>query len=63
MKMKKSLIEGKDYSTVVLNYRKDKKPFWNHIRLAHLKDESGRSFLIVGMHTKVRIVFLVIHLK
>jgi PAS domain-containing protein len=49
-----ALDEGRDVTALFLNYRKDGKPFWNQVHLAHLKDQSGRTFLIVGIQTKVR---------
>lgn len=53
IKIKKALVEGRDISAILLNYRKDGKCFWNQLKLAHLKDQSGRTFLIVGIQTKV----------
>jgi PAS domain S-box-containing protein len=52
--IKKALIEGRDITAVLLNYRKDGKPFWNQVKMAHLKDQSGRTFLVVGIQTKIR---------
>lgn len=51
--MKDAIIDGRDITVVLLNYRKDGKTFWNQIQLAHLKDQSGKTFLIVGIQTKV----------
>eukprot|EP01040_Poterioochromonas_malhamensis_P014526 gene14526-16083_t len=54
-KMKDAIIDGRDITVVLLNYRKDGKTFWNQIQLAHLKDQSGKTFLIVGIQTKVKL--------
>jgi len=52
--IKKALVEGRDITAVILNYRKDGKPFWNQVKMAHLKDQTGRTFLIVGIQTKIK---------
>jgi PAS domain S-box-containing protein len=53
LRLKKAVSEGKDVVSVLLNYRKDGTTFWNQVKLAHLKDETGKTFLIVGIQTKV----------
>lgn len=54
VRMKRALEEGRDVTAVLLNYRKDGRPFWNQVKLAHLKDQTGRTFLVVGIQTKLR---------
>ncbi|KAJ1416927.1 hypothetical protein B484DRAFT_454159 [Ochromonadaceae sp. CCMP2298] len=52
--VRNSIIGGFDISCVVRNYRKDGTAFWNQLQLAHLKDQLGRTFLILGLQTEVR---------
>eukprot|EP00981_Chlorochromonas_danica_P003871 scaffold735_cov159-Ochromonas_danica.AAC.3 len=53
-KVSRALAEGRDYSTVLLNYRKDGRTFWNQILLSHVKDRAGRTFFVVGIQTQVK---------
>lgn len=53
-RIRTALREGRDITSVLLNYRKDGTVFWNQVKLAHLKDQTGRTFLLVGIQTKLK---------
>jgi PAS domain S-box-containing protein len=52
-KLKAAILDGRDYTTVLLNYRKDGSKFWDQVLVAHIKDMAGRTFFFVGIQTKV----------
>jgi hypothetical protein len=51
--MRVAVSEGRDITVIVLNYDKNGKSFWNRVHIAHLNDQSGRTFLLLGIMTKV----------
>jgi hypothetical protein len=56
--MRLAISEGRDVTVVVLNYDKNGKSFWNRVHIAHLNDQSGRTFLLLGIMTKVIFIFV-----
>ena len=52
--MKDFLNEKKDFTGVLMNYRKDGSTFWNKIEIAHLRDKDSDVAYIIGMQTKVK---------
>ena len=51
--LRERIAAGLDCCCVVLNYKKSGEAFWNRLRLAHLKDPTERTFLLVGLLTEV----------
>jgi hypothetical protein len=41
--------EGTDVHAIILNYRKDGSPFWNHLFIAPLRDTTGTIVHFVGV--------------
>ena len=54
-KVKDALMAGEDMDSVLLNYRKNGKHFWNKLEMRHLLDSRCKSSaLIVGIQYEVR---------
>ena len=51
--MRRALERGEDVLTVVLNYRRDGRPFWNELHLAAVRDETGRVTHYIGYQLDV----------
>ena len=47
------ISEGRDVSEVLRSYRKNREGFWSQLHLAHLKDQCGTTFLILGIYHEV----------
>jgi PAS domain S-box-containing protein len=48
-----ALASGQVFQGEILNYRKDGTPFWNFLRIAPIRDETGRVTHYVGTQTDV----------
>ncbi len=51
--IRQGIIEGKDISVCLLNYKADGAPFWNQFFLAALKDDKGFIVNYVGVQCEV----------
>jgi len=51
--IRQGVIEGRDISVCLLNFKADQTPFWNQFFLAALKDEAGRIVNYVGVQCEV----------
>lgn len=51
--IRQGIIEGKDISVCLLNYKADGTPFWNQFFLAALKDDNGLIVNYVGVQCEV----------
>jgi len=51
--LREVVAEGRQGSVEILNYRKDGKPFWNHLTISPVLDESGKLTHFVGIQTDV----------
>ncbi|KAJ1383320.1 PAS domain-containing protein [Ochromonadaceae sp. CCMP2298] len=47
--VRQGILEGRDVSVCLLNYRADRSPFWNQFFLGALKDADGRVVNYVGV--------------
>lgn len=52
-KIELDITEGRDVSEVLRSYRKNRESFWSQLHLAHLKDQCGTTFLILGIYHEV----------
>ena len=52
--LRKGIIEGKDTSVTLMNYKKDGTAFWNQIFVAGLKNAVGKIVNYVGVQTEVK---------
>lgn len=52
-KIGEAVKNGDDFTTVILNYRADGTPFWNHFFLAALRDGNGRIVNYLGVQCRV----------
>ncbi len=52
-KLKRAAAEGRDIEVTLLEYRKDGSIFWNEVKLAYVRDESGAVTHVVGVNTDV----------
>lgn len=48
-----ALARGQRFDSELLNYRKDGTPFWNHMRIAPVRDANGEVTHFVGIQTDV----------
>jgi PAS domain S-box-containing protein len=51
-----AILEGKDVSVCLLNYKAGGKPFWNNFFLAALKDSQGKIINYIGVQCEVNAV-------
>ena len=51
--LKNAIAEGKGCTTVLRNYRKDGTLFWNEVRIAPIRDETGRLSHFVGVQNDI----------
>ncbi len=52
--LRKGIVEGKDTSVTLLNYKKDGTAFWNQIFVAGLKNAVGKIVNYVGVQSEVK---------
>ncbi len=48
-----ALAEGRECTVTLLNYRRDRTPFWNELHISPVRDEEGRITHFVGVQTDV----------
>ena len=58
-KIQVDIAEGRDVSEVLRSYRKNREGFWSQLHLAHLKDQCGTTFLILGIYHEVSRMMMV----
>lgn len=51
--IRQGIVEGRDISVCLLNYKADGKPFWNQFFLAALRDADGQVVNYVGVQCEV----------
>mmetsp|Transcript_1637 Transcript_1637/g.2697 ORF Transcript_1637/g.2697 Transcript_1637/m.2697 type:complete len:294 (+) Transcript_1637:119-1000(+) len=54
--IRKGIMEGRDISVCLLNYRADGSPFWNQFFLGALKDSDGQVVNYVGVQCEVNTI-------
>lgn len=54
--IRQGIMEGRDISVCLLNYKSDGKPFWNQFFLAALKDADGQIVNYVGVQCEVNTI-------
>ena len=52
-KLKNAIMEGREETVVIKNYRKDGTTFWNRVQLSPLRDSNNKVMLIVGLQSQV----------
>jgi PAS domain S-box-containing protein len=52
-RMREAIAAGREETVTLLNYRQDGAPFWNELRVAPLRDDTGRITHFVGVQTDV----------
>ena len=52
-KLKNAILEGREETVVIKNYRKDGTTFWNRVQLSPLRDSNNKVMLIVGLQSQV----------
>ena len=52
-KLKNAILEGRDETVVIKNYRKDGTAFWNRVQLSPIRDNNNKVILIVGLQSQV----------
>lgn len=57
LKIRQALENGRDFISVLLNYKKDGTKFWNQIQMSHMKDINGLPSLILGIQSQVSPAF------
>ena len=52
-KLKNAMVEGREETVVIKNYRKDGTTFWNRVQLSPIRDNNNHVILIVGLQSQV----------
>lgn len=51
--MSELLSREEEVETVILNYKKDKTPFWNHLYITGTRDEKGKLINYIGIQKEI----------
>jgi len=54
MRIRDSIIAGRDVATTLINYKRNCKPFWNQLSVYPMRDVKGEIVKFVGMQIEVR---------